>query len=184
MRRALAGCLEEHGLMVCSEVGDDRALIEMAKGTRPDLCLIDADLPDDSVRAAAQLRVTLPETAVLFLGGSATGGDVARAIRARAAGYLPRNVVCSELARAVASVARGEGTLPLGFVALSPRGRVALTPREVQVLGMLTRGANAGEIAETLAISRVTARRHCGEVRRKLAATDRRLADALARPAS
>jgi DNA-binding NarL/FixJ family response regulator len=180
MRKALAGCLEEYGLEVCGEVGDEQALFELATRARPDVCLIDADLPAESVRAAGKLRSAVPGTSVLFLGGSVTEGDVARAIRAGAVGYVPRHMPCSDVARAVAIFAAGNGTFPHGFVALSPRGRVALTERQSQVLGMLTRGATAADIARRLGISPVTARRHCAEIRRKLAAIDRRLVNALA----
>jgi two-component system, NarL family, response regulator DesR len=180
MRKALAACLEERGLTVCAEVGDDQALLEVATRVCPDVCLVDADLPGESVRAARKLHSRVPETAVVFFGGSVTGGDVVRAIRAGAAGYMPRHARCDDLARAVASLADGEVALPQGFVALSNRGRVTLTQRQAQVLGMLTRGASATEIARSLAISPVTARRHCAEIRRKLGATDRRLVEALA----
>lgn len=117
-----------------------------------------------------------------------TDDDVLRAVRSGATRYLRRDTPCEKLARALSGVTEGEAVLSrrtmgrllhelrgaeAGSILHSPRGAVTLTRHQMQVLRQLARGATTADIARSLSISEVTARRHCADICRKLGVRDR-----------
>ena len=195
MRAAVKACLERHGLTVCGQARDGRELLEMATRTTPDVCLLGSDLPVDNVRLTRLLSARFLETAVVVFAPTEVYADVLNAVRAGARGYLRRDIPCQSLARALSGARHGEAAFSrgmmdrllgelrapeMGFVVRSRHRRVTLSKRQVQVVRLLATGATTVDIARSLSISPVTARRHCADLCRKLGAPDRARAVELA----
>lgn len=187
-RAGVRAVLEGGGFKVCAEAGDLSEAVESALRTRPQICVIDVELPGGGIAAVGQVTEALPETAVIMLTLSRHDGDVFDALRAGAAGYLHKDADTSRLPHALRGVLSGEAALPravtarlieefrrLGQRRLQVPGRapVELTARELEVLDLLREGLSTAQAAERLGISQVTVRRHLSGVVRKLGVPDR-----------
>jgi DNA-binding NarL/FixJ family response regulator len=175
---------------VCGEAGSAEEAIIVAERERPDICLVGVDLPGGTIAAVQGICSAVPDTAVVVLASAPDVDDMIASVRAGAIGYIPASVKAGSLRRVVAAVASGEAAMPRSMVlglARELRGTAAgradgLTPREAQVLNMLRRGQSTSAIANRLAISPVTVRRHIStlvhkvgvEGRSALAGTSRR----------
>jgi DNA-binding NarL/FixJ family response regulator len=181
--------LDGHGFAICGEADSADATVAAARRQRPDVCLIESDLPGGGVDALRRVLSEVPGTVVVMLSGSVDDERLLAAVRAGARGYLLKDMDPSRLPMALRGVVDGEAALPRSLmlrvleelVALE-HGRyagqlsrlgVSLTNRERQVLELLERGLATAQIGETLAISSVTVRRHVSEVLRKLDVPDR-----------
>jgi DNA-binding NarL/FixJ family response regulator len=189
MRAAAETCLQEHGFAVYGDVTDADDVIEGVLRERPEVALIDVDLPGGGIAAARGLTAAVPDMPVVMLAEGPTEADVLEAVRAGAVGCLPMNISLDGLARALSGVLHGEAALPRALVgavlteiAISDamlayggawEGASDLTLRELQVLRLAARGASTADIAQELSISPVTARRHSAEICRKLGVPDR-----------
>jgi DNA-binding NarL/FixJ family response regulator len=192
--------LEGHGFEVCGEADSARGAAQVAERERPDVCLIEADLPGGGIAAAQQVLAAAPETAVVMLSATADDDALLAAVRAGARGYLLKDMDPARLPNALRGVLDGEAALPralmgrvLDELRAMEHGRhapelsrlgVKLTRREREVLEHLDRGLGTAEIGELLSISAVTVRRHISEILRKLSATDREAALKLLRDTS
>jgi two-component system, NarL family, nitrate/nitrite response regulator NarL len=181
--------LEAEGFEVCAETADAASAVEAALRERPDICLLEVKLPGGGLAAAAEISGRVPNAAVVMLTASTEDSDLFTAVRAGASGYLPKDMDPEHLAPALRGVLQGEAALPPRLVArliddyrrldrprrLQVGGRRAaeLTERETEVVGLMREGFSTAEMADRLAVSRVTVRRHISEVLRKLGATDR-----------
>jgi DNA-binding NarL/FixJ family response regulator len=179
----------ESGFRVCGEAGDASGAVDAATRERPDLCLLDINMPGGGVAAAWEITARLPQTKVVMLTVSTEDRDLFAALKAGAAGYLLKGMDPDELPRALESVVRGEAALApalVGRVITEFRDRSArrrttaaegpegqLTSREWQVLELLRHGLNTSEIARRLVLSPVTVRTHVNSILRKLRARDR-----------
>jgi two-component system, NarL family, nitrate/nitrite response regulator NarL len=191
-RAGVRMALQGHGFTVCAEVTSAEGAVEAALRKRPDVCLIEVQLPGGGVVAAEEIAVQLPATAVVMLSGSADEDDLFAALRAGAAGYLLKDMDPARLPLALRGVLHGEAAVPRALVSrvlekfrAHDRGRYAseltrrgvqLTRREHEVLELLDRDLQTSEIAGRLGISAVTVRRHVSEILRKLGAPDREAA--------
>jgi len=189
MRVALEAMLQEKGFAVCEGAADAATVIHTARRDRPDVVLIDTDLPGGGLTAAEQIASALADAAVVMLADRPTDADVLNALRAGALGCLPKDISLDGLARALNGVLTGELAVPRELVGamLSElvanggklvdsalwEGASTLTVRELEVLRMLARGASTSDLARNLSISPITARRHCAEICRKLNVPDR-----------
>jgi DNA-binding NarL/FixJ family response regulator len=185
IRRALEG----HGFEVCAEAGDGETAVAEAIRARPDVCLLDVNMPGGGgIRATARIRDELPGTTVVMLTVSDEDGDLFDALRAGASGYLLKNMEPALLPGAVHGVLKGEVALSPGLGrrladefrrreerrrSLLHRGGGELSEREWEVLEALREGLTTGEVADRLGISQVTVRRHVGSTVRKLGVSDR-----------
>lgn len=182
--------LEDEGFTVCSEVTDARAAIETAVRERPDIALLEVEIPGSGIAAAEAIATQVPETAVVMLTASTADADLFDALRAGAAGYLLKGTDPARLSHALRGVLAGEAAIPRTLVAriivefgertrrrlaLARRG-IELTPREWEVLEVLREGLTTGRMAERLFVSPVTVRRHVSSLLRKLEAPDRETA--------
>ncbi len=175
IRMALNGTVE-----VCAEAGDAEQAIRAAKREQPDVCLVGQDIPGGAIAAVRGVSRAAPNAAVVLLTQSHDVDDLLESIRAGAVGYVPGAVDPDSLRRVVKAIAAHEAVVPRSMVLElllelrgSGSGTDALTTREAQVLGMLRRGQNTGEIADRLAIAPVTVRRHISQLVRKLGVEDR-----------
>lgn len=163
MRGALALLLGmEDDIDVVAQVADGDAIVGTALRTRPDVALLDIELPGRSgLDAAAELRRECPDCRVLILTTFGRPGYLRRAMEAGAAGFLVKDGPVEELAAAVRRVLAGETVIDpaLAAAALSA-GPNPLTARESDVLKASVDGATVADIAARLHLSESTVRNY------------------------
>jgi DNA-binding NarL/FixJ family response regulator len=180
--------LDELGFEVCAEAADAHEAADAVRRQRPDVCLLDIDLPGDAVAAVEMIISEVPETAVVVMTASEDEADLVRALRAGASGYLLKHSdPASLLPLTLRAVVSGEVALPRSLVSRLIDGidehaqlrrhllelGVALTHREEEVLGLLCDRLTTAEIAGRLFVSQVTVRTHVASIVRKLRVSDR-----------
>ena len=172
------------GLTVVAEAGTGRAAVALAAAHRPDVVLMDVRMPDlDGIAATERITAAVPTARVLVLTTFDLDDHVYRALHAGASGFVLKDITPSRLLDAVHTVAAGEALLApsvtrrLIAAALhrsGPRRPLdGVTPRERDVLTLITRGLSNQEIETALHISRGTLKTHIGNLLTKLAARDR-----------
>ncbi|MFF0478605.1 response regulator [Streptomyces sp. NPDC004284] len=163
MRGALALLLGmEHDIEVVAQVGRGDEIVDAALLARPDVALLDIELPGRSgLDAAADLRDEVPECRVLILTTFGRPGYLRRAMEAGAAGFLVKDGPVEDLAEAVRQVLRGETVIDpaLAAAALSA-GPNPLTGRERDALAASVDGATIADIAAALHLSESTVRNY------------------------
>ncbi|MEU1304340.1 DNA-binding response regulator [Streptomyces shenzhenensis] len=186
VRGALVALLNlQDDLDVICEVERGDEIVDMALEHRPDVAIIDIDLPGvDGLSAATQLRERLPQCRTLILTSLGRPGTLRRALEARVSGYLLKDAPSGELALAVRRVAAGHRAVD-PELALAAWGEFEspLTDRETQVLRLAAEGAEAREIASMLRLSAGTVRNYLTTVVSKLNARNRVDAIRIARDA-
>jgi DNA-binding NarL/FixJ family response regulator len=177
------------GFQVVGEAADHDGAVSAVVRERPDVCLLDVDMPGGGIETARRVAEAAPATSVVMLTISTNTEDLLEALRAGAVGYLPKNTSPDRLPAALCGVLKGEAALPRTLVgrvlqefraftatgAASPLrvGTVQLTPRESEILRMLGSGLTTLEVAELLSLSPVTIRRHISAGVAKLGVADR-----------
>lgn len=163
MRGALALLLGmEPDIEVVAQVGAGDAIVDAALVHRPDVALLDIELPGRSgLEAAADLRAQAPGCRVLILTTFGRPGYLRRAMDAGAAGFLVKDGPVEELAGAIRRVLTGETVVDpaLAAAALSA-GPNPLTARERDVLEAAADGATVADVAARLHLSESTVRNH------------------------
>jgi len=181
--------LERNGFEICAEATDAKGAVAAVLREKPELCLVDADLPGGAMLATARITTRAPATDTIVLAAQADEQGVVDALNAGASGYLPLDGDPDGLIRALRAVRRGEPAVPrslLGPVVdqfrvrerrrrVSVRGgiEVELTRRQSEVLELFRDGLGTTEIAGRLGLSPVTVRRHLSLVLEKLGVSDR-----------
>ncbi|MGW1888836.1 response regulator [Streptomyces sp. NPDC002004] len=163
MRGALALLLGlEEDIEVVAQVATGDAIVPTALDTRPDVALLDIELPGRSgLDAAAELRDEYPGCRVLILTTFGRPGYLRRAMEAGAGGFLVKDGPVEDLAAAIRRVLSGETVIDpaLAAAALSA-GPSPLTPRECDVLKAAVDGATVADIAGRLHLSESTVRNY------------------------
>ncbi|MCX5264444.1 response regulator transcription factor [Streptomyces sp. NBC_00199] len=180
VRFGLRGMLEAHeDLRVVGEAGSGDEAIVLASTTRPDVVLMDLRMPGtDGATATARIRQEHPGIRVLVLTTYEGDADILPAIEAGATGYLLKDTPIGTLTDAIRAAARGETVLAPPVAARlvtrlqAPAGE-QLTPREVQVLGLVARGLSNSEIGRQLYIGEATVKTHLLRTFVKLGVNDR-----------
>lgn len=176
LREALAGLLAlEEDIEVVAEVESGDVIVATAVRTRPDVAVIDIELPGlDGISAAAELHERLPECRTLILTGVGRPGTLRRALSAHVAGFMVKDARPTELVEAIRTVARGGRVLDpqLAFAALDVQGS-PLTKREAEVLRLTAAGAEPPEIAVRIGLSYGTVRNYLASAVTKLNARNR-----------
>jgi DNA-binding NarL/FixJ family response regulator len=156
---------------IVGTVSDGRSLIELVEKTRPELVVLDISMPElNGIDAAAQILKTLPGTKLIFLTVSEDPDLAAEALRMGASGFLLKSSAASELFTAIEHAMEGRKYvtslitkgLPLGVFmdeARSP-GTEKLTPRQREVLQLLSEGHAMKEVAARLDITARTVAFH------------------------
>jgi len=195
VREGVAAVLEDRSdLTVVGTAGSIAEAAERARMLRPDVILLDLELPDGSgVDLLPALRTELPEIAVLIFTAYDTDDRILAAIRAGARGYLLKGASAEEIARAIHTVHGGgsylaphaAATVIAAATAPSPRrpsgaDAAALSAREKEVLREVVAGLSNKQIAHTLGITERTVKFHLSAILRKLDADSRAQAAVLA----
>ena len=170
---------------------DESALAEVAR-LKPDVVLMDLVMPGmDGVQVTREVTRTFPGTKVIVLTSFSEQDRVVPAIQAGAAGYLLKDVAPDVLAEAIRAVHRGEARLHprVAQTLMIQVGQgehsgpdpepVVLTPREIEVLTLLTHGRSNKEIAAELLITEATVKSHVSSILSKLGLQDRTQAASL-----
>jgi two-component system nitrate/nitrite response regulator NarL len=197
-RAGVRQALTAGGLEVVAEVADGPKAVRAALDHKPDVCLLDIHMPGGGIAAAAEIVLSLPQTAVVMLTASRDDDDLFAALRAGASGYLLKDMDPDRLASALRGVLEGEAALPRSLALKviqqlqtpSRRSRLLpsksspvakLTSRETEVLELMAEGLSTEEIAQRLFIGKVTVRTHVSNVLKKLRVPDREAAVKLLR---
>ncbi len=200
LRRVLEG---EPDFRVVAEVTDGAKSVQQALDVHPDVILMDINLPNkNGLEATREIRGSEigADINIIILTAYHDDEQLFHALRAGAAAYFPKDVAPSELIRAIHAVANqyyviGDEVMNNAQVArwliehfekLAVFGEsadeifVPLSPREMEILRLITQGSSNKEIAHVLGISRQTVKNHMSNILRKLAVNDRTEAAILA----
>jgi two-component system response regulator DesR len=176
VRGALAALLSlERDIEIVAELARADEVVDAALTTRPDVALLDIEMPGgDGISAAAALRSALPDCRVLILTTFGRPGYLRRAMESGVVGFLLKDAPAAQLAAAIRRAMAGERVVDpaLAAAALSEGGN-PLTERERQVLAAAARGASIAELAATLYLSEGTVRNYLSVAIQKLGARNR-----------
>ncbi|MFH8252865.1 response regulator transcription factor [Microbacterium sp. B2969] len=163
VRGALSALLGLEGdIEVVAEVGRGDEVEAAAVASRPDVALLDIEMPGiDGIQAAALLRQAVPGCRVIIVTTFGRPGYLKRAMQAGAAGFVVKDTPATQLADAVRRVAQGLRVVDPGLAAASlAQGDSPLTERETDVLGVARAGGSVADIARILHLSEGTVRNH------------------------
>lgn len=188
IRAGLRGILRSRfGFEVVGELDDGEGVVAAVAELRPDVVVMDVRMPHtDGVSATRSLRALPDAPPVLVLTTFEDEEVLAGALRAGAAGFLLKGVPSEDLQKAVRAVAEGESWLDPAVtgrvlaayrdgpaVAVPSSELASLTPRELEVLGLIGSGLSNSEIADRLTLGEGTIKTHIGHVFAKLQLRDR-----------
>jgi two-component system response regulator DegU len=189
VRSAIRQALEAPDVEVVAEASSAEEAIGLAPSVRPDVLLLDIDLPGLSgIEAVRELAPRLPDTRIVMLTASTDNRDLLDAVRYGAGGYLTKDLTGDALLRAIRGLRKGDLAMSRGHAAtvvehLSRTARPQqadggtleglLSAREQDVLRLLAEGLTDREIATALAISPRTVESHVSSVLRKLGVRNR-----------
>jgi DNA-binding NarL/FixJ family response regulator len=183
--------LEASGFRV-SEFPTARAVVDAALRTRPDVCLVDFRIAGGSGSVVEQITEGVPSARVVLLTDSVEETDLLGALKAGAAGSLPKDIEPRRLPIALRAILAGEPAVPRQQVyrlieeirrqqkrrrsVFASGQEVSLTRREMEVLEHLAEERTTAQIAKTLGTSTGTVRSHIHAVRQKLGVDPRTVA--------
>jgi two-component system, NarL family, response regulator LiaR len=194
VRKGLRALFEhEPGIEVVGEAGDGGQAIQALDRLRPDVILMDLEMPGvGGVEATGRISERHPETKIVVLTSHAAEEDVFPALRAGALGYLLKHSTPDDVVRAIRQAHGGETVLHPAIARMvlqelnrPPQPRQPLTSdplsgREIEVLRLLAEGKSSREIGEALFISHRTATTHVTNIFTKLDVDNRATAVAKA----
>jgi DNA-binding NarL/FixJ family response regulator len=187
------------GIVVAGEAADGNAAADLVAEVNPQVVLMDLNMPgSDGVSATRRITAEHPGTRVVVLTTYADDDSIIGALQAGALGYLTKDATRAEIGRAVLAAAAGQAILDPGVQQrlLSAAARAAgspgspgaaqvsgppgasqggddLTPREAEVLRLITAGASNREIARALFVSEATVKTHVNRIFAKTGSRDR-----------
>lgn len=177
VRKGIAAILAaEPGFQLIAEASTVQQAVSLYREHRPDVTLMDLRLQDGTgVDATRQIRHEFPEARIIVLTSYDGDQDIYRALETGVRGYLLKEMVHSAVLQAIRTVHSGKRFIPTevsqhlnGFFP-----EVALTPREVEVLGLIARGFGNKEVADVLGTAPGTVKAHVQSILSKLGANDR-----------
>ena len=190
-REGLETLLSVHrDIEVVGQASNGQEAVEVAAQVQPDVVLMDVRMPLlNGVRATRRLKRALPQCRVIVLTTFDDDEYVFDALRAGAAGYLLKDVPSARLVEAIRATARGESILEPSVAAkviaeftrvssMVPSAQMEqlvepLSERELEILGLIARGASNREIADRLFIAEGTVKNHVTHILGKLGVRDR-----------
>ncbi|MEV5705487.1 response regulator transcription factor [Actinoallomurus sp. NPDC052274] len=176
VRGALATLLSlEDDIEVIGEAADGDEALAVAARTRPDVALLDIEMPGrNGIDTAAALRESLPDCQVIILTTFGRPGYLRSAMEAGASAFLVKDSPARELAAAIRRVLAGERVIDpaLAAAALSA-GPNPLSPREREALAAAADGSTIGDVARKLHLGEGTVRNYLSAAIRKTGARNR-----------
>ncbi len=180
-RAGIASLLRAWSVEVVGQASDGNDALEQTRRLRPDLVLMDITMPGRSgLEATRLIKAERPETKIVMVTVSDDNDDLFEAIKSGADGYLLKDMSEEELSRTLAAVAAGESALSPALAAriideFARAGRAkgekqagVLTPRESDVLRLVSSGATNKEIAAALDVTENTVNFHVKNILAKL----------------
>src|SRR5689334_20828210 len=177
LREGIAAIVAGEGdMVIVAEAGNGRDAIEQFRVHRPDITLMDLQMPImNGTEAIAAIRADFPDARIVVL--TTYSGDVqaVRALKAGASGYILKNMVRKELAETIRSVHAGRKRIPpeVAVEVAQHQADDALTGREIEILREVAAGKANKIIADNLSISEQTVKAHMRSILSKLGANDR-----------
>jgi len=172
----------EKGIQVIAQAANGRQAINLAKKLRPDVILMDLEMPElDGARAASEIKDSCPSVEIIALTAYQDEEHLFQAIKAGVSGYISKQGPVEEIIKALRGVSRGESCLSpaLSQKVLDNFARLSkeipqkvdftdLTRREVEILKLLAEAKTNLQIAQDLFISERTVKNHIYNIYRKL----------------
>ena len=172
--RALLGA--ESDMELVSEAATGREAVEQFRIHRPDVVLMDLQMPDmNGIDAIIAIRGEFPEARIIVLSTYAGDVQVLRALKVGARGYLLKGDVNKELLATIRAVHAGHKRIPaeVASALAEHTGEDQLSAREIEVLRLIAAGNSNKEIASLLEVAEDTIKRHVTNILSKLRANDR-----------
>jgi DNA-binding NarL/FixJ family response regulator len=178
-----------HEIDVVARAENAAQAVQRANRTRPDVSLVDTEMPGGGIAAAREMRARLPQMKIVLIATHGSDEQLFQAVQAGIEGFLFKDMNLDRLPLALLDVRRGKAALPRNLTARllaglrvsspswrtvaadGPRGR--LTGREWEVLELLTEELTTYEIAERLVLTPSAVRCHISAAVRKLGAANR-----------
>ncbi|HET7272561.1 MAG TPA: response regulator transcription factor [Rubrobacter sp.] len=185
---------DESDIEIVGEAANGRQALLLCSRLRPDLILMDVRMPEmDGLAATKEVKQRYPETSVVMLTMHENPDYLLEALKAGAAGYVLKDAPQEDIIEAVRRVRNGESPMDPELAArllrrLATEGEMRrgtrgsqgatyavepLTPRELEVLGLMKLGRTNRQIAADLVISLGTAKNHVEHIIAKLGVSDR-----------
>jgi len=177
LRKGIAALVNtEPDLKLVAEASNGKEAIDAFRTHRPDVTLMDLQMPDmDGLEAINVIRSEFPDARVIVLTTYSGDMQVLRALKAGARGYILKGHVHKELLHAIRAVHAGQKRIPPEIAAeLADHATDdALTEREIDVLRLIGAGNSNKQIADQLSIGEATVKSHVTNILSKLGANDR-----------
>lgn len=175
---------QEKGIEIVGEAANCLQAVDVISDLKPDIVLLDIIMPEmNGIKVLPAIREKSPKTKALMLTVANDETMILKALKAGAKGYLSKDVGISDLIKAIQAVHQGELWVERKLMArffegeaiAGPKGedrsgktKESLTPREQEVLRLLTKGSTNKELAKALFISEKTVKSHLNSIFRKL----------------
>ena len=185
-RQSLQVLLATSGFEVVGMAADGLEALRQARALRPDLILMDIQMPGcDGLAATRLIKAELPEVKIIMLTVSSSDENLFEAIKSGASGYVLKSQSADNLLDSIGQVAAGGAVLPPRLAARlfeefarqahrsNPPGDAAttpgdLTPRQMELLTLVSQGMTYPEIGAALSLSEPTVRYHMGQIMERL----------------
>ncbi len=177
LREGIAALVKaELDMSVVAEADDGAEAIEKFRLHRPDITLMDVEMPRvNGIEAISKIRSEFPDARIIVLTTYSGDATVVRALKAGARAYILKRHVHRELLGTIRAVYAGQKRIPPEIAAELAEHATddELTGREIDVLRLIARGNGNKQIADQLSIGEATVRTHVGNILSKLGANDR-----------
>jgi DNA-binding NarL/FixJ family response regulator len=177
LREGIAAVIEgEQDMTLVAEASNGREAIERFREHRPDVTLMDLQMPEtDGVAATVAIRAEWSDARIVMLTTYRGDALALRALKAGASGYLLKSMIRTDLLEAIRAVHAGHRYIPREIAAELAAHVTddALSPRELEVLQRVAAGNSNRLVAAQLAVSEDTVKAHMKNIMSKLAARDR-----------
>lgn len=177
VRKGIASLLaNESDVVLVAEASSGKDAVDLFRLHRPDVTLMDLRMPNtDGITATRIIREEFPEARIIALTSYDGDQDIYQALEAGVRGYLLKELVHTEVLRAIRTVHSGKRLVPgeVGERLNEYFPQIALTPREVEVLTYVAEGLGNKDIADKLGTASGTIKMHVQNILGKLGASDR-----------
>jgi DNA-binding NarL/FixJ family response regulator len=177
LRAGIAGLLaDETDMFLVAEAENGRQAVDLFRQHRPDVTLMDLQMPDmDGLEAMAAIRAQMPDARIIVLTTYPGDAQVMRALKAGACGFLLKSTLRKELLSTIRAVHAGRKALSaeVTYEVAEHVGEDPLSPTEVRVLQMVAEGNSNKDIAAKLGVTEEAVKGQVRNILAKLGANDR-----------